>query len=126
MRMQRLSDVPDRECRVCVLCAARSVVGIHPNKMLGIVGEHGELPIECMALSHDSRFLTTSSHDYCIKFWNVSYLFEDDDDEEEEDAEEGGEGEMEEEDEMETETKASASKKKGKKGSKKSFFSGLK
>jgi WD40 repeat protein len=93
--------------------------------MLGIVGEHGELPIECMALSHDSRFLTTSSHDYCIKFWNVSYLFEDDEEEEEEDAEEGGEGEME-EDEMETETKASASKKKGKKGSKKSFFSGLK
>jgi hypothetical protein len=117
---------------------AYSVVGIHPNKMLGIVGEHGELPIECMALSHDSRFLTTSSHDYCIKFWNVSYLFEGDDDDEEGEAEEGEEGEggagegdeegeMEAEDEMETEVKpAASSKKMSKKGNKKSFFAGLK
>jgi WD40 repeat protein len=109
------------------------VVGIHPNKMLGIVGEHGEYPIENMALSHDNRFLTTSSHDHCIKFWNVAYLFESDEGEEEEvgDGEEetGGEMHTEEvnEDEMETETNQTQQKRKNrKKNSKKSFFAGLK
>jgi len=101
--------------------------------MLGIVGEHGEYPIENMALSHDNRFLTTSSHDHCIKFWNVAYLFESDEGEEEEvgDGEEetGGEMHTEEvnEDEMETETNQTQQKRKNrKKNSKKSFFAGLK
>lgn len=109
------------------------MVGIHPNKMLGIVGEHGDMPIECMALSHDNRFLTTASHDYSIKFWNVGYLYEDDGDEDEEGAEEAGEGEengddgdmQTEEAEMETEPKAKG-KSRRKKNSKKSFFAGLK
>lgn len=93
--------------------------------MLGIVGEHGDLPIECMALSHDNQFLTTSSHDYTIKFWNVSYLFEEDDDEEEGEEEcEGEENEEMQTEEMEVESKPRGKRKR--KNSKKSFFAGLK
>lgn len=54
------------------------VVGIHPNKMLGVIGEHGEMPVECLELSHDRKYMASSSHDLLIKFWNVAYLFEPD------------------------------------------------
>jgi len=105
--------------------------------MLGVVGEHSDLPIECMALSHDNRFLTTASHDYTIKFWNVAYLFEEDDDDGEGESKTGDqtsagtedqdEGNMqtEEAQEMETEPKAHG-KNRRKKNSKRGFFAGLK
>ncbi len=81
------------------------IVGLQPNKMMGVVGEHGELPIEGMALSRDNRFLATWSHDWCIKFWNVAYLYEDDggdNEAEEEEADEAAEEEEEEADDSST------------------------
>ena len=30
------------------------VISILPNRMLGVVGEHGDFPVEALALSHDS------------------------------------------------------------------------
>ena len=39
------------------------IIGILPNKMLGLVGEHGEMPVERMALSGDNQFLATANFD---------------------------------------------------------------
>ena len=52
------------------------VIGVLPNKMLGVVGEHGDMPVERMALSPDRTALATASHDHTIKLWDVKYLFE--------------------------------------------------
>lgn len=29
------------------------IISILPNRMLGVVGEHGDFPVEALALSHD-------------------------------------------------------------------------
>ncbi len=46
---------------------------------MGVVGEHSELPIECIRLSGDKSVLASSGHDQTVKFWDVRYLFEKDD-----------------------------------------------
>jgi WD repeat-containing protein 55 len=55
---------------------------VHPNKLVGIIGEHGDggLPVERLAWSRDKRVLASASHDNTVKLWDVAYLFEDDDD----------------------------------------------
>lgn len=53
---------------------------IKPNKLVGILGEHSDFPIECLSWSRDKKLLASSSHDNTVKFWDVAYLFEDDDD----------------------------------------------
>jgi|TARA_B110000259_G_scaffold118913_1_gene135226 WD40 repeat protein len=52
------------------------IIGVLPNKMLGVVGEHGDMPVERMALSCDRSALATASHDSTIKLWDVKYLWE--------------------------------------------------
>jgi len=56
------------------------VVQIFPNKLLGVIGEHEEFPIERIRLSRDNKYLGSCSHDNTVKFWNVGYLFQNDDD----------------------------------------------
>lgn len=66
------------------------IVSVEPNDLVGIVGEHEDFPVERMRLSHDKKYLASSSHDNSIKFWNINYLYDDDnDDGEEEDGEAG-------------------------------------
>lgn len=55
------------------------ILNILPNKMLGVVGEHDEYPIECLALSGDKKLLASASHDNTIKLWDISYLHDTDD-----------------------------------------------
>lgn len=56
------------------------IVSVMPNKLLGIVGDHGgDFPIEDICMSFNKGLLASASHDNCIKFWNINYLFEDDD-----------------------------------------------
>ena len=51
-------------------------IGVLPNKMLGVVGEHGDMPVERMAPSLDRTSPATASHDHTIKLWDVKDLFE--------------------------------------------------
>lgn len=71
------------------------VVNIHPNKILGVIGEHGgELPIKSLRKSGDNRFLGSIS-DTSLKFWNLELFYEDegDDNDDEEEEEENNEKE---------------------------------
>lgn len=72
------------------------VVSLQPNKLLGVVGEHRDFPIERIRLSFDKNWMGSCSHDKTVKFWNVSSLVsETGNDSEMEDVdsdEEGGEG----------------------------------
>ncbi len=57
------------------------IVSVMPNKLLGVVGDHGgDFPIEAISMSFNKGLLASASHDNRIKFWNINYLFEEDDD----------------------------------------------
>lgn len=51
------------------------VVQIQPGKLLGIVGDHGDLPIERLSVSCDQRQLASCSHDDYIRIHDVAYLY---------------------------------------------------
>jgi len=53
------------------------VVSILPNKLIGVIGEHEDFPIERLKISRDSKILASSSHDNKVKFWDVSFFFGD-------------------------------------------------
>jgi len=52
------------------------IVQVHPNKLLGVVGEHGEFPVECIALARERGVLASCSHDETIKLWDCSQLLD--------------------------------------------------
>lgn len=60
--------------RRCVAAYWRRVVSILPNKVLGVLGEHGEYPIERIRLSGDGRYIGSCSHDKTVKFWDLENL----------------------------------------------------
>lgn len=47
-------------------------VNILPNRVVGTVGQHAGEPVEKLALSHCGRFLASSGHDQCLKFWDTA------------------------------------------------------
>ena len=51
-------------------------------RLVGVVGEHGDFPIEAIRRSHDEKFMASCSHDQTVKFWDIAFLFEDDGNEE--------------------------------------------
>jgi hypothetical protein len=55
------------------------LVTVAPNKVVGVLGEHADFPIERLAWARDGTTLGSVSHDDRIKLWDVAYLFEDDD-----------------------------------------------
>jgi WD40 repeat protein len=59
------------------------IVTILPNKMIGVIGEHADFPVERLAFSHDRNILGSASHDNTVKLWDVRYLHEVDEEEEE-------------------------------------------
>eukprot|EP00887_Chlorella_sp_A99_P003259 scaffold9.g3259.t1 len=62
------------------------VLSVQPNKLLGVLGEHADYPVERMAMAADWHLLASASHDNSVKIWDLSVL--DDDGEEEEEEEE--------------------------------------
>ncbi|GLI62678.1 hypothetical protein VaNZ11_005354 [Volvox africanus] len=68
------------------------VVGVLPNRLLGILGQHnGDFPVERLALSSDRRVLASTSHDAAVKLWDLSVLLDEDDGDDEEREREGEE-----------------------------------
>ena len=51
-------------------CRCRAV-HILPNRMLGDVGRHSDLPLENLSLSRCGCYLASCSHDSHVRFWNV-------------------------------------------------------
>jgi WD repeat-containing protein 55 len=68
------------------------VVGIQPNKIYGVLGDHEDFPVEGMVRSRDGLYLGTFSHDDVIRFWDMSMFVHDtpDGDEREGEGEESG------------------------------------
>lgn len=54
------------------------LVQIHPNKFLGVLGDHNGYPIEELKFSHDKRLIGSLSHDNLIRLWDASILNESD------------------------------------------------
>jgi WD repeat-containing protein 55 len=69
------------------------VVAIQPNKVLGVIGDHNEFPVEGMRRSRCGNILGSYAHDDTIRFWDIS-MFEGDVDDSvqdgEDDEDEGG------------------------------------
>jgi WD40 repeat protein len=55
-------------------------VSVHPNKVLGVVGDHGYFPVEGLRRSKNGRILGTFSHDNKVRLWDISVFAEDVDD----------------------------------------------
>jgi WD repeat-containing protein 55 len=58
------------------------VVSIHPDKLLGVLGDHAGFPIEKLEFNADRSFVGSVSHDNCIRLWDATILKDDGDDEE--------------------------------------------
>lgn len=68
--------VPVTEHVVCTGCIDGTIRAVHmlPNRFLGIVGDHEELPVESMTVSFDSRYLASCALEDKIRFWGVEHL----------------------------------------------------
>ncbi|KAK9825524.1 hypothetical protein WJX74_004054 [Apatococcus lobatus] len=53
------------------------ILNILPNKLVGIVGDHDEYPVERLALSSDKLTLASASHDDTVKLWDLAALQDD-------------------------------------------------
>jgi WD40 repeat protein len=61
------------------------VVALQPNKIIGVVGDHEDFPVEGIKSSFDRRTIGSFAHDEILRFWDVSMLAEDDEDDDEND-----------------------------------------
>jgi WD repeat-containing protein 55 len=53
------------------------VMSVLPNRILGILGDHEELPVEGIRRSHDESMIASFSHDEVVRFYDTKLLFED-------------------------------------------------
>nr|CCA14958.1 conserved hypothetical protein [Albugo laibachii Nc14] len=54
------------------------IVQIFPNKLLGLLGDHEDFPVEVIKLSPNKQLLGSVSHVNKVHFWDTTFLFEDD------------------------------------------------
>eukprot|EP01120_Amphizonella_sp_Union-15-10_P004473 TRINITY_DN150_c0_g4_i2.p1 TRINITY_DN150_c0_g4~~TRINITY_DN150_c0_g4_i2.p1 ORF type:complete len:228 (-),score=49.62 TRINITY_DN150_c0_g4_i2:36-719(-) len=64
------------------------LVQLHPNKLLGVVGEVEDGSIDDLCLSWDNTYLASIMGN-AIKFWNIKFLFDDENLNEDSDEDEG-------------------------------------
>lgn len=53
------------------------LVQIHPDKLLGVLGDHGGYPIEKLEFNANRSFVGSVSHDSVIRLWDASVLRDD-------------------------------------------------
>ncbi|KAH1219935.1 WD repeat-containing protein 55 [Glycine max] len=51
-----------------------NLVGILPNRVIQPIAEHSEYPVECLAFSHDRKFLGSIAHDQMLKLWDLDNI----------------------------------------------------
>jgi len=68
-------------------------ISVLPNKMIGVLGDHEEFPVEGMCASPDGLVLASFAHDNRIRFNDIS-MFVDDEDDAEDAADEDEDDEM--------------------------------
>lgn len=66
------------------------VVQIHPDKLLGVLGDHEGFPIEKLAFNSDRNFVGSVSHDHLVRIWDARILQEDGEDDGNESLSSGG------------------------------------
>ncbi|XP_027911045.1 WD repeat-containing protein 55 isoform X2 [Vigna unguiculata] len=54
-----------------------NLVGILPNRVIQPIAEHSEYPVECLAFSHDRKFLGSIAHDQMLKLWDLDTILQD-------------------------------------------------
>lgn len=54
---------------------------IHPNQLLGIIGDHGGFPVEKLLFSAFRKVVGSVSHDTKIRLWDASILCDDNENE---------------------------------------------
>ncbi|XP_014672072.1 PREDICTED: WD repeat-containing protein 55-like [Priapulus caudatus] len=61
---------------ICTGSMDGKVRGVHvmPNRMLGVVGEHEDFPIDHIRLSRDGSMIASCGHDEKIKFWDTEHI----------------------------------------------------
>jgi len=59
------------------------LVQILPSKLLGVIGDHGEFPVERIKINQNKTWLGSVSHDEVVKLIDVRDILEDSDDEDE-------------------------------------------
>ena len=57
------------------------VMQVHPDRLLGVLGDHDGFPVENLKFSHDRKIVGSISHDVNIRMWDASILTDDDFDE---------------------------------------------
>ncbi|OSX57398.1 hypothetical protein POSPLADRAFT_1185890 [Postia placenta MAD-698-R-SB12] len=83
-------------------------VQLFPTKLLGVVADHGEFPIECVAVDRggEGRWVGSAGHEEVLKLTDLKEVFEDEDgkEDEDEDGKDGTEGEDDEGEAEDTDT----------------------
>lgn len=59
------------------------LISLSPYTLLGIVGDHGNFPVERLELASDKSKIMSCSHDNLVRVFDISDLFEADDDDDE-------------------------------------------
>lgn len=67
------------------------LVQIHPDKLIGVLGDHDGYPIERLEFNSTRSFVGSVSHDQFIRLWDARALHEDGDDDGDESEEESNE-----------------------------------
>lgn len=59
------------------------LVQIHPNKLLGVVADHGDFPVERIKMDRHGKWMGSVSHDSVLKMTDLEGALEDSDSDEE-------------------------------------------
>ncbi|RKO93774.1 WD40-repeat-containing domain protein, partial [Blyttiomyces helicus] len=114
-------------------------ISVFPHRLVGVLGDHEDLPVECIRISGDRNWVGSCSHDQTVRFWDLSGLDEagDGSDEEENEKPEAAKDSDDDSDDSDNSVEAKEKKRKKRKKAKrgiggqaksasgKSFFSGL-